>query len=82
MSNVISYVRAQGEIDTQDFGKVFYDLTIKPTRTVSTDKLVSLKNDIDDFERYLNEKYVIVKVKDIDKFPVWQKLKNAIKRAF
>lgn len=82
MSNVISYVRAQGEIDTQDFGKVFYDLTIKPTRTVSTDKLVSLKNDIDDFERYLNEKYVIAKVKDIDKFPIWQKLKNAIKRAF
>lgn len=80
MSNVISYVRAQGEIDSQDYGKVFYDFTIKPTRTVSTEKLIAFKNDVEDFERYLHEKYVIAKVKNIDKFPIWQKLKNAIKR--
>ncbi len=82
MSNLISYIRAQGEMDTQEFGKVFYDITVKPTRTVSTDKLMSLKNDVQDFERYLQEKYVVIKVKDIDKFSVWQKLKDAIKKVF
>lgn len=82
MSNLISYIRAQGEMDTQEFGKVFYDITVKPTRTVSTDKLMSLKNDVQDFERYLQEKYVVIKVKDIDRFPVWQKLKDAIKKVF
>ena len=82
MSNLISYVRAQGEMDTQEFGKVFYDITIKPTRTVSTDRLMILKEDVQDFERYLHEKYVVSKVKDIDEFSVWRKLKNAIKKVF
>ena len=82
MSNLISYVRAQGEMDTQEFGKVFYDITIKPTRTVSTDRLMILKEDVQDFERYLHEKHVVSKVKDIDEFSVWRKLKNAIKKVF
>jgi len=82
MSNLISYVRAQGEMDTQEFGKVFYDITIKPTRTVSTDRLMILKEDVQDFERYLHEKYVVSKVKDIDELSVWRKLKNAIKKVF
>jgi hypothetical protein len=80
MSNLISYVRAQGEMDTQEFGKVFYDITVKPTRTVSTEKLMSLKEDVQDFERYLQEKYVVSKINNIDEFSVWRKLKNAIKK--
>lgn len=82
MSNIISLIRAQGDMDTQEYGKLFYDFTIKPTRTISTEKLMMLKDDVQDFERYLQEKYVIVKVKEIDKFPVWRKLKNAIKKIF
>lgn len=82
MSNLISYVRAQGELDTQEYGKVFYDITIKPTRSMSTEKLMVIKEDVQDFERYMQEKYVISKVKDIDEFSVWRKLKNAIKRVF
>jgi hypothetical protein len=80
MSNIISLIRAQGDMDTQEFGKVFYDFTIKPTRSMSTEKLIMLRDDVQDFERYLHEKYVIVKVKEIDRFSVWRKLKNAIKK--
>ena len=80
MSNIISYVKAQGELDCPDYGKVIYELNIRPTKTISPNKLQSFKDDVEDFERYLNEKYVIEKVHNIDKFAVWQRLRDAIKR--
>jgi hypothetical protein len=75
MSNLITYIKAQGELDTQEVGKLFYEFVIRPARPINPEKLLSLKQDVEDFERYLQEKYVIVKVENIDKFPIWKRLK-------
>lgn len=80
MSNLITYVKAQGELDTQEMGKVFYEFVVRPVRPINPEKLISMKQDVEDFERYLQEKYVIVKVENIDKFPVWKRLKQIMSK--
>lgn len=81
MAKVVAYIKisADGELLTDNFGKVYYDLTLKPASRLDVKSVEMLKNDLEDFELYLMQKYVTSNVKDIDKFPIWQKLKNAIK---
>lgn len=80
MSSLITYVKAQGELDTQEMGKLFYEIMVRPARPINPEKLMAMKQDVEDFERYLQEKYVIIKVENIDKFPVWRRLKNIMSR--
>jgi hypothetical protein len=78
MSNLITYIKAQGDLDTPEMGKLYYEFVIRPSKPINPEKLMGLKQDVEDFERYLQEKYVIVKVKNIDVFSIWKRLKNVM----
>ena len=82
MSNIGYMISAKGNLDSKELGKIYYDFTIHHKSDVNQDTAKLLKDDLEDFERYLQEKYVVLKVKEIDKFPIWRKLKNAIKKIF
>lgn len=83
MSNIISYVRATGEIQIDDKQKLLYEFVIRPNRPLPLNKLHELHVDVEDFERYLTEKYSTgIKYEKSDSFSVWKKLKQSIKKIF
>lgn len=78
MSRLISFVKAEGTLETEHFGKIYYSMDLRPNSELSQDDMSMLYEDIQDFERYLLEKYNI-KDSNLDKFSIWKKLKLAIK---
>lgn len=80
MAKIISYTKilAEGELTTDNFGTVYYEIILRPVEGLDTQASEMFKNDLEDFEFYLMQKYVTSK-QEIDKFPIWKKLKNAIK---
>ena len=80
MARKIYYTKlvAENELDTTDFGKVYYEFTIRPFQEMSSETADMFKQDLEDFEMYLMQKYV-ASTQEVDTFPVWKRLRMAIK---
>lgn len=83
MSNIVSYVYATGVITVEKGKDVTYNFTIQPKQAMTLAILHEFQVDVEDFERYLIEKYSTGNnYEKVDSFSVWKKLKRAIKNVF